>query len=298
MLRWRGVADIALLRGVPPSIVECELTFLDRRPIDYGRALEQHRAYGRVLASLGLELLELPADPALPDCCFVEDTAVVLEEVAVIARPGAASRRPEVEAVARALAPLRSIRAISAPATLDGGDVLALGRRLFVAESQRTDAAGVRALTQAVRPFGYEVVPVGLHGCLHLKSAVTAVGDETVIVNPAWVDLAPFAGLEVLRVPDAESWAANVLRVGGAVVTHSGFPKTAEMLTRQGVEVRPVDVSEFLKAEAGVTCKCVLLTATEFKPLGPPLGPLGEGGLGGCGRSDRGSRRSREARSA
>jgi dimethylargininase len=263
------VAGIALLRGVPPSIADCELTFLDRQPIDYGRAAEQHRAYARTLASLGLELIELPPDPALPDCCFVEDTAVVLDEVAVIARPGAVSRRPEVEVVARALAPLRPLRSIEAPATLDGGDVLVLGRRLFVAESPRTNAAGVRAVAEAVGPFGYDALTVPLRGCLHLKSAVTAIGDEAVIVNPAWVDLAPFAGFEILRVPDTEPWAANVLRVCGSVVMHDGFPRTADALVQRGIEVVTVDVSEFLKAEAGVTCKTVLVSAPCHAPSSP-----------------------------
>jgi dimethylargininase len=260
MLLCRRVADIALLRGVPASIAECELTFLDRQPIDYGRAVEQHRGYVQALAGLGLELLELPADPALPDCCFVEDTAVVLDEVAVITRPGAASRRPEVDAIADALMPFRPLRSIAAPATLDGGDALRIGRRLFVAESQRTDDAGIRALTEAVRPLGYEVVPVRLQGCLHLKSAVTAIGDDAVLVNSAWVDLEPFAGMDVVRVPEGEPWAANVLRVRGSVLIHGGFPRMAAVLAKRGLEIHPVDVSEFLKAEAGVTCKSIVFS--------------------------------------
>jgi len=252
------VTGVALVRGVPPSIVECELTFVDRQPIDYPRAVDQHRAYARALADLGLELIELPADPRLPDSCFVEDTAVVLDEIAVIARPGAESRRPEVEPVAEALSPFRSLRRIAAPACLDGGDVLAIGRRLFVGQSRRTDSAGVHALVEAVRPFGYEVVPVALRDCLHLKSAATAIGDDAVIVNPPWVDLEPFARLDTVLVPAAEPWAANVLRVGGAVLMHAGFPRTAEALSKRGLDVRPIDVSEFLKAEAGVTCKSLL----------------------------------------
>jgi dimethylargininase len=252
------VADIALLRGVPPSIAECELTFVDRQPIDYGRAVDQHRRYAQALAALGLELLELPPDPELPDCCFVEDTAVVLDEVAVITRPGAVSRRPEVDAIARALMPFRPLRSIPPPATLDGGDVLRIGRRLFVAESRRTNAAGIRALTETVGPFGYEVVAVAVNGCLHLKSAVTAIGDDAVLVNSAWVALEPFAGMDVVRVPEGEPWAANVLRVDRSAILHEGFPRTAETLARRGLEVHPVDVSEFLKAEAGVTCKSIV----------------------------------------
>jgi dimethylargininase len=254
------VTGLALIRAVPPSIVECELTFVDRQPIDYARAVDQHRAYARALAGLGLELIELPADPRLPDCCFVEDTAVVLEEVAVIARPGAESRRREVEAVAEALAPFRPLRRIAAPACLDGGDVLVVGRRLFVGQSRRTDSTGLRALAEAVRPFGYEVVPVDLRDCLHLKSAATAIGDDAVIVNPAWVDLEPFARLDTVPVPAGEPWAANVLRVGGDLLMHAGFPRTAELLSERGLDVHPIDVSEFLKAEAGVTCKSLVFT--------------------------------------
>ena len=252
------MTDLALIRGVPPSIAECELTFVDRQPIDYARAVDQHSAYAHALASLGLELIELPAEPRLPDCCFVEDTAIVLDEVAVIARPGAQSRRPEVEAVAEALARFRPLRRIEAPACLDGGDVLAVGRRLFVGQSRRTDSTGVRALVEAVRPFGYQVVPVGLRDCLHLKSAVTAIGEDTVLVNPAWVDLEPFARLDTVDIPAAEPWAANVLRVGRAVLMHAGFPRTAEVLSKRGLDVHPIDVSEFLKAEAGVTCKSLV----------------------------------------
>jgi dimethylargininase len=261
MLRCAAVTGIALVRGVPPSMADCELTFVDRQPIDVPRAVAQHRAYAEALTRLGLELLELPADPRLPDCCFVEDTAVVLDEVAVIARPGAESRRPEVEPVAEALARFRPLRRVAAPACLDGGDVLAVGRRLFVGESRRTDAAGMRALVEAVRPFAYEVVPVALRGCLHLKSAVTTIAEDAVIVNPEWTEVDRFEHLDIVPVPPDEPWAANVLRVGGAVAMHAGFPRTAEALSKRGLDVRPIDVSEFLKAEAGVTCKSLLFAA-------------------------------------
>jgi dimethylargininase len=258
--------QIALTRDVSPALARCELTFLPREAIDLERAVAQHAAYGRLLESLGLEVLRLPADPAYPDCCFVEDTAVVLDEVAVLAHPGAASRRGEVEAVAAVLAEHRALARIPPTARLDGGDVLVLGRRIYVGVSGRTDAAGAQALGGIVAPLGYEVLPVGVTGCLHLKSAVTAIDDETVLANPDWFDVTPLHGIDVLRVPDAEPGAANVLRAAGSVVVHAGFPRTIDRLAARGLDVRAIDVSEFLKAEAGVTCKS-LVFADRTRPV-------------------------------
>ena len=250
--------DIAVTRGVSPALTSCELTFLDRAPIDMARAVDQHRAYEDLLESLGLELVRLAADPALPDCCFVEDAALVFDEVAVVTRPGAPSRRPETAALARALAAHRPVVEMTAPARLDGGDVLVLDRRIFVGLSARTDAHGLAALEEAVRPFGYEVTPVAVRGCLHLKSAATSMGDGAVLVNPEWIDLAPLHGYECVSVDPAEPWAANVLRVRDSLVVPCGFPRTWELLRARGLDLREVDVSEFFKAEAGVTCKSLV----------------------------------------
>jgi len=252
------VTDIALTREVSAALARCELTFRPRHAIDLDRAVGQHAAYCRMLESLGLDVVRLPGDPAQPDCCFVEDTAVVLDEVAVLAHPGAPSRRGEVDVVASALEGYRTLARIPSSARLDGGDVLALGRRIFVGSSARTDAAGARALQRIVAPFGYDVVPVGVTGCLHLKSAVTAIGEGAVLANPGWLDLAPFDGIDVVPIPADEPGAANVLRVAGSVIAHSGFPRTIDLLAARGVDVRPIDVSEFLKAEAGVTCKSIV----------------------------------------
>jgi dimethylargininase len=255
------VKEIALTRDVSPALAACELTFRPREPIDVARAIAQHAAYCRLLEDLGLEVLRLPADPGQPDCCFVEDTAVVLDEVAVLAHPGAPSRRGEVAVVASALEPHRPLARIPASARLDGGDVLVVGRRIFVGSSARTDAAGAHALRSIVAAFGYEVVPVGVTACLHLKSAVTAIDEGTVLANPDAVDLAALDGIDVVRVPIDEPDAANVLRVAGCVIVHSGFPRTIDLLAARGVDVRPIDVSEFLKAEAGVTCKSLVFRA-------------------------------------
>ena len=261
------MSEIALTRDVSPALGACELTFQPREPIDVARAIAQHAAYCRLLEDLGLEVLRLPADPGQADCCFVEDTAVVLDEVAVLAYPGAPSRRGEVAVVASALEGYRPLARIPSSARLDGGDVLVVGRRIFVGSSGRTDAAGAQALEHIVVPFGYEVVPVAVTGCLHLKSAVTAIDESAVLANPDWVDLSPLDGIEVVRVPVDEPGAANVLSVAGCVVAHAGFPRTIDLLAARGMSVRPIDVSEFLKAEAGVTCKSLVFRTAAFRRI-------------------------------
>jgi dimethylargininase len=250
--------DIALTRGVSPSIDRCELTHIGREPIDLPRAIAQHEDYCDRLEALGLEVLRLPADPACPDCCFVEDTAIVLDEVAVLTPLGTPGRRAESPAIEAALSRYRTVRRIPLPATIEGGDVMRIGRRIFVGLSTRTNAAGIDALRGIAAPFGYEVIPVSVTGCLHLKSAVTALGDEAVLANPAWFDTAPLARLRIVAVAEDEPGAANVLTVRGQIWAHPGFPRTIERLEGLGYRVGRVDISEFLKAEAALTCKSVL----------------------------------------
>jgi dimethylargininase len=253
-----GAAGIALMRGVPPTLDRCELTYRVWEPFDVDRAVAQHAAYADLLRALGLEVVELPADPALPDCCFVEDVAVVLDEVALLTMPGAPSRRGEIAAIEGALARYRPLERTPLPATIEGGDVLRVGRKLFVGRSPRTNEAGIARLAAVAEPLGYRVLPVAVTGCLHLKSAVTALDDERLLANPAWVDTTPFNGLGVVRVALEEPGAANVLRVGGLVVVHPGFRRTLDRLSALGYAVRPLDISEFLKAEAALTCKSLL----------------------------------------
>ena len=250
--------DVALTREIPRSIERCELTFVDRVPIDYERAAAQHRDYCDRLGALGLEVLRLPADEACPDCCFVEDTAVVLDEVAILASLGSPSRRGESAAIEAALAPYRRIERIRLPATLEGGDVLQVGRRIFVGVTTRTNEAGVEALRRIAGPHGYDVVPARAPGCLHLKSAVTALDDGTLLANRAWLAAEPFASFRILDVAPEEPGAANVLRVRGEIWAHPGFPRTLDRLDHEGYRVTAVDISEFVKAEAALTCKSLL----------------------------------------
>lgn len=248
----------ALVREVSPSIVECELTHLARSPIDLDRARAQHRQYVTALEQCGCLVEWLPPEPELPDAVFVEDTAVVLPGLAVITRPGAPSRRPETASTAAALGRHRPLHHITDPGTLDGGDVLRLGRTLFVGRTPRSNAEGIRQLGALVKSAGYDVRTVPVTGCLHLKSAVTALHDGLVLCNPAWVDPREF-GVPHLAVDPGEPFAANALPVGGRVIHAAEFPRTAARIAALGLEVLPVPASELGKAEGGVTCCSVLL---------------------------------------
>lgn len=232
-----------------------------RRPIDLALARRQHAAYEQSLRDAGCEVRQLPEQPDQPDSVFVEDTAVVLDEVAVITRPGAESRHGETEPVAAVLRELREIVRIEAPGTLDGGDVLRLDRVLYVGASARSNAEGIAQLGRMLAPFGYRAVAVPLRGCLHLKSAVTQVAEGRVLVNPDWVDARCFPGWEPIAIDSAEPHAANGLLVDGALIYPASCPRTAEKLRVLGIDVRSVDMSETEKAEGAVTCCSVIVAA-------------------------------------
>jgi dimethylargininase len=246
----------AITREVSPTLGDCEVTFLERTPIDVAMAMQQHRGYASVLSELGARVISLEADPAYPDGVFVEDPAIVLDEVAVICRPGAESRRGEAGSLAAAIAPFRELKWICEPATIEGGDVARIGRDLFVGLSRRTNREGVAQLAEIVKPFGYRVTGVEVRGCLHLKSACCSIGDHAVLINRGWIDDAAFAGYRMIEV--AEEWAADVLRIGDTVLMPDGFGKTRERLERAGFRTRTIDVSELQKAEAGVTCMSLI----------------------------------------
>ena len=254
---------IAITRPVSPSLADCQLSFVARTPLDVERAAAQHRAYCRALAAAGCSVVELAPEPAMPDAVFVEDTALVVDELAVMTRTGAEWRRDEGATVAPVLARFRPLAAIEAPGTLDGGDVLRLGRRVFVGRSARSNADGIAQLRAFLRPHGYSVDAVATHDCLHLKSAVTAVADGTLLVQPAWVDPRLFAGWRVVTVDADEAHAANALRIGDSVVYPDNFPRTQAKLEAAGIRVRAVDVSELQKAEGAVTCCSIVFDASE-----------------------------------
>lgn len=249
----------AITREVSPALADCQLSFVERDAIDVDRARAQHAAYRAALESLGCEVLELPAEAAYPDSVFVEDVALAFDEVVIATRPGAESRRDEGDAVLEVLGSIRPVLRIQAPGTLDGGDVLRIGKRVFVGASARSNEAGRGQLRELLAPHGYTVESVDMRGCLHLKSAVTQVGETAVLINPGWVDVTPFAGYDCIEVDPSEEHAANALRVGDALVYPDCFPRTLERLRAAGIEVVTVDVSELQKAEGAVTCCSILL---------------------------------------
>jgi dimethylargininase len=248
----------AITREVSPTLNQCELTHLERQPIDIRRAIAEHHAYQDCLRDLGLDVITLPAEPAYPDAMFVEDPVVVLDEIAIVARMGAASRRGEADSLARELAPFRPVRYMREPATLDGGDVLRADRTLYVGLSQRTNAAGIQQFSAEVEPFGYRVRPVAVTGCLHLKSGASWLGDDTVLVHRPWIDAGAFRGLRLIDVPAGEEAGVNVLLIGNTVLVAEGFPRTAQSIRDLGRDVRTLEISELMKAESGLTCSSVI----------------------------------------
>lgn len=257
------MTPIAIIRPVSRRIVDCELTHLAREPIDYARAVAQHADYEAALIRRGCEILRVPAAHDLPDAVFVEDVAVVLDEVAVMTRPGAPSRRDEGRDVETVLSRFRNIVRIQEPGTLDGGDVLRVGKRLFVGLSARTNDEGIAQLRTLIAEFGYEVRSAALHDCLHLKSAVTAVGEHTLLGNSAWVNPRQFGAVEWIEVDAHEPFAANALWVNEGVIYPRAFVHTAELLRKllhaRNASLDLVDASELAKAEGGVTCCSLIL---------------------------------------
>lgn len=243
---------LAITRDVSPRLAECEISFQERQVIDVPLARRQHAAYEVALEELGARVEALPALAGHPDCVFVEDPVVVLDEVAIVTRMGAESRRGEEAGLVEAVARHRELLRIEAPGTLEGGDVMRIGKTLYVGLSQRTNIAGLQRLAQLTAPFGYWVTPVEVRGCLHLKSACCHLGDGVVLANREWLDLDAFCGVQFLDVVEAH--AANVLRVGGTVLMPTSYPRTRAVLEARGYAVRTVDTSELIKADAGVTC--------------------------------------------
>jgi dimethylargininase len=249
----------AIVRDVGDALAECELSFVDRRPIDLALARRQHAAYIAALEAAGCEIHRAPPLPAMADAVFVEDTVIVVDELAVLTRPGAESRRGEVATMAKTLRPLRQLAWIEAPGTIDGGDVLRIGRRVYVGQSARTNASGLEQLRALLSPHGYSVDGVRTRGCLHLTSAATGGADDTVLVNPDWLADDPFARHRRIEIDPGEEHAANALRAGDVVLYPASFPRTAERLRAAGIELRLLDLSELQKAEGATTCCSVLL---------------------------------------
>ena len=232
---------------------------MTRVPIDPGRASTQHHAYCRVLAELGARVEWVAPLPQHADGVFVEDTAVVVDELAVMARPGVASRRPETASMAEALARYRTLAHLAADACLEGGDVMRVDRMLYVGRSARTNQAGIDGLMAALADFGYQVRGVNLKGCLHLKTACTYVPPGILLLNPDWIDAALFPGLRPVAVDPSEPFGANTLTLGATTLVGAQFPRTRDRLDDADVRTATVDLSELAKAEGALTCSSVIV---------------------------------------
>ena len=252
----------AITRAVSPDIVNCELTFVARQPIDLALAEEQHRAYQALLEKFGARVVSLRPEPALPDSMFVEDPAIVLDELAIVFPLGTVKRRPEAASIAQVLAKFRKLARVELPGQVEGGDLLRIERRLFAGLSSRTNAEGIRQLASILAPYSYQVVSVAVTGCLHLKSAVTYVGRNTLLANRAWFDSKPFAGFEWIDVAPEEPHAANALAIAGTVIFPASFPRTRARLEARSFHVTALDISELQKAESGLTCSSLLFDAS------------------------------------
>jgi len=249
----------ALTRKISPKLSECELTHMDRQPINVGKAEEQHHQYENALKKMGYSIQRLPETPDLPDGVFVEDTAVVFDELAIITRPGAESRRPETESMAEVLKEYRELHFIKTPGTIDGGDVLVLGKSVYIGISQRTNREAIHQFDQILKPFGYQVHGIEVTNCLHLKTALTPLEDDLLLINPDWVDGEIFDGYQTLSIHPDEPFGANVMRRDNWALYPEAFPRTIDLLQERGYDVITIDQSEMAKAEAGLTCCSVIV---------------------------------------
>jgi dimethylargininase len=253
---------VAITHLPSPNMQAGERTFAGDDVVDNAVALRQHEAYREALRACGAEVVVLDAYRSMPDCVFVEDTALVLDEVAVMMSPGAVSRRGEPLGMEPVLREYRSIERVALPATIDGGDIVHAGRALYVGASPRTNAAGINALRGVVRRHGYTVTAVPVHGCLHLKTACSALADGRFLVNAKWIDVASLPAMKLVQVPDAEQWSGDVLTIGDRIIASDAFPETLALLESAATEVIPVSVSEYAKVEGGVTCLSLVFRAS------------------------------------
>ena len=250
----------AITRKISSRFNECEITHIERTPIDLDIARAQHNEYIRALKAAGCEVVELPEERDLPDSVFVEDIAFILPEAAVITRPGADSRKPETESIIRALSPYRELLHVTAPATVDGGDVLVLSKTIFVGLSTRSNSAAIEQLQKLLDVYDYKVIGAEMTDCLHLKTAVTKVDDKTLLINKNWVSPAYFTGYELIEVDPSEPFAANCLPVNDSIIFPTAFPKTRAKLEARGYKLLTVAVDELAKAEGAVTCCSLIIS--------------------------------------
>ena len=251
---------IALTHIPSPNMQACERTFVPHEAIDHAHAVEQHAAYCQALRECRMEVVTLSVNEQHPDSAFIEDTAIVLDELAILCSMGANSRREEPVGIEPVLRQYRDVERIDRPATIEGGDMLRVGRTLLVGQSCRTNAAAIALLSSVVGHYDYKVLPVPVRGCLHLKTACTALPDGRLFTNREWIDERALADFELIDVPTAEPWGANVLLARNRVLLSAAHARTAELLDRESFTIQTVELSEFAKAEGGVTCLSLMIS--------------------------------------
>ena len=251
----------AITRAVSSALANCELSFIPRKPINLEKARAEHHAYEELLAKLGARVITLKEEPDLPDSMFVEDPAIVLDEVAVTCTLGTETRRKEAPSLAGALGEFRKLAYVKLPGMLEGGDVLRIGKKIYVGVTRRSNPEGIRQLAVIVRAHGYDLTAVPVTGCLHLKSAVTFLGKNTLLANRGWFDWKRLQGFDWIDVDPAEPHAGNALAMGDSVIFPASFPKTLEAIKARGFKVLPLDIGELQKAESGLTCSSLIFEA-------------------------------------
>ena len=253
----------AMTREINAAMDSCELTFLPRDKIDMDLVKHQHQQYQSALSSLGCEIVIVPTELDLADSVFIEDTAVVLDEIAVLCRPATVLREQEVAGVEDVLQHYRTLVSIQSPGTLEGGDLLRVGKVIYVGLSTRSNQNGIEQLRHIVADYGFSVETVETEKCLHLKSAVSEVAPGVLLINPDWISRSTFKNYELIDIDKREAHAANALLVGQKVIYPYSFPRTLEKLVNAGLDVTQVNVSELQKAEGAVTC-CSLIFKTSL----------------------------------
>ncbi|MBS1124167.1 MAG: Dimethylargininase [Deltaproteobacteria bacterium] len=231
-------------------------------PIDTGLARTQHAAYCMALEAIGLEVTTIPADDRHPDCCFIEDTAVIAAGLALITRPGASSRQGEPAAVAPVLAAHLELATMTQPATLDGGDCMQVGTTLYVGRSTRTNAAGIARVAEVFAPRGLRVVAVDVpSGVLHLKCVCSPLGGDRLLLARDSIPSSVFGRADIVWVPASETFAANAVALGTHVVVAAEYPRTRDALAAAGFETHAIATTEIRKADGSLTCQSLVLEA-------------------------------------
>lgn len=251
---------IAFTHQVSPRLSDAELTHVDPKAIDLDLAIEQHARYEDALRSLGADVRRLEVNVQCPDGVFIEDTMLVLPEVLIATSMGVESRRAESGRVLEALELDRPSESIELPGTIEGGDVLQVGKRLLVGLSSRTNEQGVEQLSRIVSKFGFNVSAIPVTGALHLKTACCAIDDDRLLVNSDWLDARALPAFDLVHVPEMEPWGANLIRWNHRILMSASNPRTAEKLMGLGIEISTTDISEFEKAEGGVTCMSLIVS--------------------------------------